>query len=131
MAIAAPAIMLFEYNHMEEGDPKVLMYRMHPMYGEEFAKFGIFLDYYDTAKNVVCFLVWSTTDNRLLCLPNAALNPYPLCWNCVKDFGNYQCAKCHVAKYCSKECQVTHWKSHKTSCPRMEAYGKNHELMRF
>uniref|UniRef100_A0A7S0X3B3 MYND-type domain-containing protein n=1 Tax=Chlamydomonas leiostraca TaxID=1034604 RepID=A0A7S0X3B3_9CHLO len=27
-----------------------------------------------------------------------------------------QCSKCHVAKYCCKECQADHWPVHKTVC---------------
>lgn len=28
----------------------------------------------------------------------------------------YKCAKCGVAKYCSKECQIEDWKIHKVNC---------------
>ena len=27
-----------------------------------------------------------------------------------------QCAKCHKTVYCSRECQKTHWKAHKSTC---------------
>lgn len=26
------------------------------------------------------------------------------------------CTRCHIASYCSKECQKSHWKSHKVHC---------------
>lgn len=29
-----------------------------------------------------------------------------------------KCSKCHIAYYCSKECQLTHWKVHKAWCKR-------------
>ncbi|CAN0042741.1 unnamed protein product, partial [Phaeothamnion confervicola] len=27
-----------------------------------------------------------------------------------------QCGACKTTKYCSKQCQVDHWKSHKAQC---------------
>jgi len=42
------------------------------------------------------------------------------CFCCNKEeeqFGKYkECAKCHVAVYCSRECQVKDWKMHKKVC---------------
>lgn len=42
------------------------------------------------------------------------------CANCAKlqsDSVNLKsCAKCHATKYCSRECQKTHWKVHKKVC---------------
>ncbi|CAE7112491.1 unnamed protein product [Rhizoctonia solani] len=45
------------------------------------------------------------------------LEPGNSCWKC----GNTSrpllvCTKCKRAKYCSKDCQVTHWKEHKSEC---------------
>jgi len=60
------------------------------------------------------------------------LNPYPVCWHCEKAFGTMTCAKCGVAKYCSKECQVTSWKStHKTRCKEIEYYAEQHKHLVF
>jgi len=34
---------------------------------------------------------------------------------CTKR-GAQQCSKCHLVRYCSKECQVEHWQTHKSDC---------------
>ena len=39
-----------------------------------------------------------------------------LCWNCFakpSEEDLWKCARCRIAKYCSKECQVQDWKVHK------------------
>lgn len=44
------------------------------------------------------------------------------CWNCGKSKDSdaetvlRNCARCHVAKYCPRECQKAQWKVHKQSC---------------
>ena len=43
------------------------------------------------------------------------------CWNdaCSKfqpDRNMFDCGRCKLVKYCSKECQVAHWKKHKKTC---------------
>ena len=39
------------------------------------------------------------------------------CLNCGKSNPKMNvCSKCKVAKYCSKECQKSHWKQHKSTC---------------
>ncbi|KAF8126338.1 hypothetical protein EV363DRAFT_1434256 [Boletus edulis] len=39
------------------------------------------------------------------------------CENCkTKGSGLKQCARCHVVRYCSTECQRAHWKAHKPAC---------------
>src|SRR6266496_6695464 len=35
---------------------------------------------------------------------------------CTND-GTMKCGRCHTARYCSKECQIAHWRqTHKRSC---------------
>lgn len=52
--------------------------------------------------------------------PAAASNAAPVtvgCYSCKKtDAKLSQCARCHIAQYCSKECQKTDWPVHKTVC---------------
>jgi len=108
---------ILKYNDLEEGDPLVASYQTHPIIGKNIRQLGIFLDRYDTSKEVLTLLVWSTVDQSLVCLPSVGLIPYPLCWNCRKNFGMHSCSKCGVAKYCSKECQISDWKLfHKVMC---------------
>ena len=38
------------------------------------------------------------------------------CENCEADDPHQTCSACLVAKYCSKDCQKAHWKSHKPHC---------------
>ncbi len=51
--------------------------------------------------------------------------PTSICFRCGKEEGGpsrtklSKCAQCHVAAYCSRECQIQDWKQgrHKLSCP--------------
>ena len=60
--------------------------------------------------------------------------PVPLCCNnphCTNLSGPSElqlvngrsciCGGCHVARYCSKACQRTHWKQHKPVCQTLQA----------
>jgi uncharacterized CHY-type Zn-finger protein len=42
------------------------------------------------------------------------------CANCPR-IGNMRCKKCMKTYYCSKECQKTHWATHKKACQTCEA----------
>lgn len=47
----------------------------------------------------------------------------PSCDACGAEYaGNLQCSKCESAFYCSRECQVDHWKRghHKQNCPTLQ-----------
>lgn len=51
--------------------------------------------------------------------------PYPhydRCAKCTKLFPNMnQCSRCKIVKYCSRECQSSHWrKVHKESCTKAQ-----------
>jgi len=126
------ADVILTYNQIDEDDPLVAVFRMNPVIGQEVYKFGVFLDRYDTNKEVICSLVWSTLDNFVICLPKVGLNPYPVCWGCEKNFGTMTCSKCGVARYCSKQCQVDGWKSsHRTRCGEMAHYVSLHGHLTF
>ena len=38
------------------------------------------------------------------------------CANCQADNSRHSCSACLVTKYCSKDCQKAHWKTHKPQC---------------
>ncbi|XP_041358662.1 uncharacterized protein LOC121375303 [Gigantopelta aegis] len=42
------------------------------------------------------------------------------CSFCSKQTNLLRCSACHVAVYCSKECQRKHWKSHKDQCKKIQ-----------
>lgn len=42
------------------------------------------------------------------------------CWECGnKEKTLKKCTKCKLAKYCGKECQHAHWKTHKAECNKL------------
>jgi hypothetical protein len=47
-------------------------------------------------------------------------NPWnPVCLFCDMCAGELKrCAKCHLATYCSRQCQKQHWQQHKEMCGR-------------
>jgi len=113
-------LQICKYNKMSEDDPAFPLYALHPVIGPECRKFGIFLDQFDTVKEAVIELVWSTVDKRVACLLNVGALPFPLCWGCSTKFGTSTCSKCGVGKFCGRECQVKHWKTHKEICVQIE-----------
>ncbi|KAL8290410.1 hypothetical protein RQP46_002668 [Phenoliferia psychrophenolica] len=54
-----------------------------------------------------------------------------LCQRCKRHIGPgtgvpcFKCSKCNMSYYCSRECQVTHWKDHKELCKRRK-YASDH-----
>jgi hypothetical protein len=51
-------------------------------------------------------------------------------YGCCQNCGEYRssmnrCGKCKVASYCSRECQVSHWKLHKERCRQTQETYKN------
>jgi hypothetical protein len=61
------------------------------------------------------------------CLENLSVMLVDQCYFCKKEADEtttlMQCSKCKVPKYCSTDCQVSHWKSggHKTACAKAVA----------
>lgn len=96
MKLNLPGKMILDFNELEEDDPLVAKYQLNQAIGGKIRDLGVFLDRYDTSKEVLCLLVWSTFDNSLVCLPSIGLVPYPLCWTCKKSFGMSSCSKCGV-----------------------------------
>jgi len=39
-----------------------------------------------------------------------------VCGQCLKISPTNRCSKCKILKYCSKECQASHWEVHKKQC---------------
>ena len=48
-------------------------------------------------------------------MTNISINDLPMCIKCCKP-STKQCSKCRRVWYCSRECQVSDWKTHKESC---------------
>lgn len=48
-------------------------------------------------------------------MTNIPIDDLPMCIKCCKP-STKQCSKCRRVWYCSRECQVTDWKTHKESC---------------
>ncbi|XP_076332322.1 uncharacterized protein LOC143237211 [Tachypleus tridentatus] len=50
------------------------------------------------------------------------------CWTCGNDKSKQKlqrCSKCHMAMYCSKDCQISDWKrQHKEWCQAIQGYSK-------
>jgi len=107
-----PIRIIDEFNRLEQGDPRIHLYQLNPVWGPGIKEFGFFLDRYESTKEVLCMFVWSKVDHGVVPMPAVGLNPYPLCWVCDKGFGTLSCGKCRVAKYCSKECQLADWIRH-------------------
>lgn len=45
------------------------------------------------------------------------------CSNCGKDGSLRPCSRCHIVRYCSKDCQRQHWREHRRDC-RRRAFGR-------
>ncbi|KAJ6568381.1 hypothetical protein DFH09DRAFT_1467346 [Mycena vulgaris] len=58
-----------------------------------------------------------TAPQSLGTCPNGQIIPHVLCANreCLKR-ATMTCSKCHLAKYCCRECQAQHWTAHKKDC---------------
>lgn len=41
------------------------------------------------------------------------------CWGCREGGRTFNCVRCNVAVFCSKECQLAHWPEHKKHCKGM------------
>lgn len=48
--------------------------------------------------------------------PTFQLNQVRLCNGCWKKEAKLTCSACKQAKYCSKDCQKNHWRTHKPNC---------------
>jgi hypothetical protein len=70
-------------------------------------------------KETLFHLVYSSEDEKVLGFPSRRAMRLPaavLCQNCEKLFGTLHCDRCSIAHYCSRECQVAKWDSHKGEC---------------
>ncbi|KAJ6453972.1 hypothetical protein C8R45DRAFT_1192431 [Mycena sanguinolenta] len=56
--------------------------------------------------------------------------PTEICENCtIRRVDLRRCAGCGVVRYCSKECQKAHWKSHKVDCVKNTELQKKAEAL--
>lgn len=73
-------------------------------------------DLFDTDRRTLAYFIFSSSDGVLVILPCIQLHPYPLCWLCNQNFGVKSCAQCRIARYCSKQCQISNWEIHHNNC---------------
>ena len=59
-----------------------------------------------------------------------SLKAEPDCEVCGKKFASFTCSGCASAHYCSKSCQVSHWKEHKKPCKEEAAAALKKERAR-
>lgn len=57
-----PIRIIDEFNRLEQGDPRIHLYQLNPVWGPGVKEFGFFLDRYESTKEVLCMFVWSTVD---------------------------------------------------------------------
>jgi len=83
------------------------------------------MDYYDP----------DTTDHRIKTLLEKAQEKdnASKCWYCekVSHNGTKRCSRCHYARYCDRNCQVSHWKTHKLSCEPVVLSRSNGHFMTY
>jgi hypothetical protein len=48
-------------------------------------------------------------------------NAIGLCAKCSLQPGIFRCSKCQNVSYCCKDCQISHWATHKLCCAKKEA----------
>jgi len=88
---------------------------------EDLKVMSLMLDQTCTSQETLFHLVYSSVDQKVLGFPTRRSIGIPnitLCQNCEKVFGTLHCQKCSVAHYCSKQCQVAKWESHRGECKR-------------
>jgi hypothetical protein len=66
----------------------------------------------------------SETQESLQDLANAALKPINNtgCHHCSGQGEMMKCGRCHVAYYCSPDCQKKAWRSHKLECKKWDEF---------
>ena len=68
-------------------------------------------DYYDDNENKFMRLLAKDQSAKDAFIENGIV-----CGQCLKIFPTNRCSKCKVLKYCSRECQASHWEVHKKQC---------------
>ena len=51
-----------------------------------------------------------------------------ICYNCGEVAELKKCSQCHLAKYCSKQCQRLGWSAHQMECQEMAMYQALHNI---
>ena len=68
----------------------------------------IYGDYNDDPKNSLLLMDQGPKD--------AVIENGFVCGQCLKISPKQRCSRCKILKYCSQECQSSHWKDHKKQC---------------
>lgn len=56
------------------------------------------------------------------CLPLRTIPEMKICDQCKKINTPKKCARCTLVRYCNRECQTSHWSSHKIDCKKWKHY---------
>lgn len=65
MELDLPVNIVEEFNQLEEGDPRIHIYQLNPVWGPAIKEFGFFWERYESTKEVLCLFIWSTIDQTV------------------------------------------------------------------
>lgn len=65
MELDLPVNIIEEFNQLEQGDPRIHLYQLNPVWGPAIKEFGFFWERYESTKEVLCMFIWSTIDQTV------------------------------------------------------------------
>ena len=65
MELDLPVKIIEEFNQLEQGDPRIHLYQLNPVWGPAIKEFGFVWERYESTKEVLCMFIWSTIDQTV------------------------------------------------------------------